>query len=358
MNYQTFPDNIDLTPSKRVKFGIDPTHHRLHLGHFVPLRLIRKLHQQGHQITIVLGTFTAQLGDPSGRDTTRPILSSQEVFQNADAIQQVIYRLLPLNYRIWENHNLHHHMGVPKFIRYTAEFTVAHMMSRNAFAARSENNHPIGVHELLVPICQGLDSLELATEIEIGGEDQLFNFQIARQLQENHKFKPQDCILLPIINGTDGRKMSKSLNNCIYLDDEPNDIYGKVMSIPDPVMDQWYPLLTDLLPLSHPMESKKQLAFDIVRQIGGEGQARQAEETFQQIIQNKQVPDDVMIVHLAGHNRLLNAVVLIRECSKTEAGRLIAQGGVRINDEKQTTDCELKPGQIIKIGNRHFGKVQ
>jgi tyrosyl-tRNA synthetase len=353
MIYQTFPETIDLTPPKRIKFGIDPTYPRLHLGHFVPLRLIRELQQQGHHITIVLGTFTAQLGDPSGQDSTRPILKPIQVFDNANSIACLINKLLQ-TYNIWDNHQLHDHMTVPTFLRYAAEFTVAHMMSRNAFTERQAKGQSIGLHELLVPVCQGLDSLELNTEVEIGGQDQLFNFQIARQLQQNHKCRPQDCILLPIINGTDGRKMSKSLDNCIWLDDAPEEIYGKVMSISDAVMTEWYPLLTDKEAVAHPLLSKKQLAHSIVEQLWGIDLANQAQSHFELLIQSGGVPDDIPIT--TTKVSLLPAIMELRNCSKTEGRRLLEQGAVTIDGHKVNTECTLQPDSIIRVG-RHIVKV-
>jgi tyrosyl-tRNA synthetase len=350
-----FPEGADVSPSKRVKFGIDPTFPRLHLGHFVPLRLLRQLHAQGHEITIVLGTFTAQLGDPSGRDTTRPILSPEEVMKNATSIFQQVDKILGFQFEVFWNHLLHEKTTVPTFLNIVSNFTLAHMTSRNAFADRIENGHSIGMHELLVPICQGLDSVHLRTEIEVGGQDQLFNFGIARRLQEIDEQKPQACMMLPIINGTDGRKMSKSLGNCIFLDEHPNDIFGKVMSIPDQVMMEWWPLLCESEPVDKPIESKKILARSIVEQIHNTGVADAAVAHFEQVIQNKVLPEKLPIIEA---DTLLWSVCFLRKCSKTEARRLIEAGAVRVDDAKIVEDCFVKSGQIVKVGNRHFGRVQ
>lgn len=359
-----FPHDADLSPVKRVKFGIDPTFSRLHLGHFVPLRLVKKLAAQGHDITIVLGTFTAQLGDPSGRDTTRPILPAQEVEKNAEAIKDQVRKLLGIeekfprgSIKFFRNGVLHNNTKLPEFFKFVSQFTLAHMTSRNAFQDRIENGQSIALHELLVPILQGLDSVALKTEIEIGGQDQLFNFQIARQLQENDGQKPQACILLPIINGTDGRKMSKSLGNCIFLDEDPADIFGKVMSISDAVMSEWLPLFTDWKPEAdaNPMFVKKQLAFDIVQQIAGLEAAITAKNHFEEVVQNKQLPDDIPSITATD---LLDAVVKMRQCSKTAARNLIGSGGVRVNNQK-VVDCttHLNEGEIVQAGKRNFAKI-
>lgn len=293
MQFQVFPQDGDISPPKRVKFGIDPTIDRLHLGHFIPLRLIRKLQKQGHQVTIVLGTFTAQLGDPSGRDSTRPILDEATTKRNAQAIMEQVKKLLPQGFIFCCNDNIHNNMRLPEFMGLVSKFTLAHLTSRNSFQQRIQNQQPIGMHELLVPLLQGWDSVALHTEIEVGGQDQLFNFQIARQLQELQGQPPQTCLMLPIINGTDGRKMSKSLGNCIFLDEPPRDIFGKVMSIPDTVMDEWFPLLTDREPLTHPMQSKKRLAYDIVQQLHDQPTADDCLLFFESTVQHKGLPDNI-----------------------------------------------------------------
>ena len=353
-----FPLDADLSPSKRVKFGIDPTSPRLHLGHFIPLRFVKKLKEAGHHITIVIGTFTAQLGDPSGRDTTRPILSEIEVSNNGESIILKVQELLG-NVDFFPNTWLHNSMTLPRFFRdVVSKFTLSHMTSRNAFADRIENNHPIAMHELLVPMLQGMDSVHLKTEIEVGGQDQLFNFQIARQLQESHGQKPQACVMFPVINGTDGRKMSKSFGNCIFLDEPANDIFGKVMSIPDNVMLEWFPLLTDFgtgLDFENPMIAKKFLAFEIVKQLRDGNVAEDAQEFFEKTIQKKEVPDDIRQIQCP---TLIQAVQDIRQCSKTVARTLIAGNGVKIDSVVCREEHKpLSHGQVIQVGKRDFAKI-
>ena len=370
--FQTFPENIDLTPCKRVKFGIDPTFPRLHLGHLVPLRLVKKMMEEGHDITIVLGTFTAQLGDPSGRDTTRPILSAEEVKENAKQILKQLEKLIgpwdlgiykgKKTWRLFENHVIHEQMTMDAFMKIASKFTLTHMTSRNGFQERINNNQPIAMHELLVPMCQGWDSVTLKTEIEIGGQDQLFNFQIARQLQEAEGQKPQGCILMPIINGTDGRKMSKSLGNCIFWDEDIHDIFGKVMSIPDTVMEEWFPLFVDFTVEEdmHPMDKKKVLAIEIIKQLHGTVAAVDANQHFFHTVQNKQIPDDMPFIRIGlDAVTILDAVVRMNNSSKTAARQLIHDGAVRIDGEKVFDEkLQILPNQIIQSGKRNFAKVE
>ena len=310
---------------------------------------------EGKEVTIVLGTFTAQMGDPSGKDKTRPILSKEEVESNAqDILQQVTQILGKHNFKVFKNGDEFNRMTVPRLMSIVSDFTVQQMVRRDAFAKRMASDTPIGVHELIVPILQGTDSVILKSEIEVGGTDQLFNFKIARKLQEINGQEPEVCVMAPIINGTDGQKMSKSLGNCIFLDDRPENIFGKCMSVSDFVMDQWIPLLTDQNREKSPMERKKKMAFDIVKQICGEEMAKWAQEHFESTIQGGRIPEDIAEIN---ESTLVDAIVAIRSCSKSQARRLLNDGAAKINGVKTTFDCTLQSGQIIKIGKRSFGRI-
>ena len=349
-----FPEGSDITNLSRVKFGIDPTFPMLHLGHLVPLRIVRQLQEQGKDVTIVLGTFTAQMGDPSGRDETRPILSKKDVESNADKILEQVENILLPGFKVFRNGDAFNEMRVPELMKIVSDFSVQQITNRNAFADRIESGNPIGIHELIVPILQGTDSVILESEIEIGGTDQLFNFQVARRLQEINGQTPEICIMAPIINGTDGRKMSKSLGNCIFLEDGPMEIFGKCMSVSDDTMEEWIPLLTDENRESHPMKRKKKMACDIVEQICGEKTVQKVVEHFEKTIQNKEIPEDIPEIKETG---LIEAVVAIRKCSNTEARRLIMDGAVKLDDVKVDSETRLKSGQIMKVGKRNFGKI-
>jgi len=349
-----FPEGSDINSLKKVKFGIDPTFPQLHLGHLVPLRIVKQLQEQGKDITIVLGTFTAQLGDPSGKDQTRPILSKEDVEKNANHILNHVNRILNEGFTVFRNGDVFNQMSVPELMNIIADFSVQQMTNRNAFANRLKNNVPIGVHELIVPILQGTDSVRLESEIEIGGTDQLFNFQVARRLQEINGQTPEVCMMAPIINGTDGRKMSKSLDNCIFFDDDPTDVFGKCMSISDEVMNEWIPLLTDGNKEDGPMARKKKMAFDIVEQLHDTLMAETCLLQFENNIQKKETPEDISDIKA---ENLLDAITQIRNCSNTEARRLINSGAVKIDDIKIDEEVVISSGQIIKVGKRDFGKI-
>jgi len=352
---EIFPKNSDLDKLNRVKFGIDPTFPKLHLGHLVPLRIVKEMQDQGKDITIVLGTFTAQIGDPSGKDQTRPILSKDDVEDNAEHILNQVKSILKPGFSVFKNGDLFNIMTVPTLLETVSKFTTQNLLSRDAFQKRMQNEQSIGLHELIVPILQGTDSVHLRSQIEIGGSDQLFNFQIARRLQELDSQVPEVCIMSPIINGTDGHKMSKSLNNCIFLDEEASEIFGKCMSISDDVMSEWIPLLTDLTDLDvNPMSRKKQMSHDIVRQIKGDVLADIAMLDFTQTIQQRNLPTDIKEITKCD---LVKFIAMVRECSNSEARRLLKAGSVKVDDSKVEDGFELKHGQIVKIGKRNFAKV-
>ncbi len=354
-NLEIFPKNSDLSKLNRVKFGIDPTFPKLHLGHLVPLRVVRKMQEEGKDVTIVLGTFTAQLGDPSGKDQTRPILSKQDVEDNAEHILNQVNSILKPGFSVFKNGDLFNVMTVPTLLETVSKFTTQNLLSRDAFQKRMKSEQSIGLHELIVPILQGTDSVHLKSEIEIGGSDQLFNFQIARKLQELDGQTAEVCIMAPIINGTDGRKMSKSLGNCIFMDDSSEDIFGKCMSISDDVMSEWIELLTDLTDFeSNPMKRKKQMSHDIVRQIKGKDEADLTLSNFEKTIQKGKLPDEITEIEKCD---LISFITQIRNCSNSQARRLLNAGSVKVNDYKIEEGFELEPGQIVKVGKRNFAKV-
>lgn len=366
MDFTIFPNNekIDFSRKLNVKFGIDPTSDKLHLGHLIPLMVAKKLWKEGHNIQIVLGTFTAQLGDPSGKDTMRPIIDQDTTKLNADSITKQIHRVFG-NYKesgtgvvsIFKNHTWFESMNSIEMINILSKFTTAQLLARDSFQKRIEDENPIGMHELIVPVLQGMDSVQLASDVEIGGTDQLFNFAITRDMQRIHGQEPEKCILMPIINGTDGRKMSKSFGNCIFLNDSPEDVFGKVMSISDELMKEWWPVFfsVEQINMNFPMDQKKRLAFQITTEIWSFDEADKAQQHFENKIQNKQVPDDIQ--EIAATN-VLSAVVAIRKCSITEAKRLISQGAVRVHGNKVSeVDFNLQPGDIVKVGKLDFAKI-
>lgn len=355
------PDTLERiaasTRPLRVKFGIDPTRDRLHLGHFVPLRVAREMQEQGHDLHLILGTITAALGDPSGQDKTRPILSENEVRQNAEALLKQVEQVLLPGFQVHRNHEFVDAMSVPFFLtRLASKITVANMLSRDGFRRRNDAGQAIALHEFLVPLLQGWDSVEVRAEVEIGGTDQLFNFQVARQLQEAEGQTPQSCVMTPVIRGTDGRKMSKSFNNAIWLDEAPEQMFGKVMSVSDEVAQEWAGLLTSITEFpAHPMKHKKLLAWDIVRQLHGEAAADAAKAHFEASVQRREVPSDLPMVAPAP---LVALVAEARGESRSKARKLIQGGGVRIDGEK-CQDVEAIPasGSVVRVGKRLFIQV-
>ena len=358
MKFERFPQTFTL-PNRilKVKFGIDPTSDKLHLGHLIPLLLVKDFKEKGHQIDIVLGTFTAQMGDPSGKDTMRPILKLKETQRNAESIILQLNRILGEGFTVHFNNDWFDKMSMPEMMSILSKFTTGNLLSRDSFQQRMEKNNPIGVHELIVPVLQGFDSVQLKSDIEIGGTDQLFNFKISRQMQELFHQEPENCFLMPIINGTDGRKMSKSFGNCIFINDDPQDIFGKVMSISDSTMMEWIPLFFDNgIENQHPLKMKKILAHKITELIWGTELANKSQNHFETVIQGDSLPD---VIEEIEHSTLIESIMTIRKSSKNEARRLLKAKAVKLNGEVVIKEeVELKKGDIIKIGKRDFAKIK
>jgi tyrosyl-tRNA synthetase len=339
-----------------VKFGIDPTSDKLHLGHLIPLLNIKELKEEGHNIDIVLGTFTAQLGDPSEKDSMRPMLDKKTTTENADSIIKQVRRILGNDIRVHFNHVWFEELNCVDMIELLSKFTVKDLLSRDSFQKRIENGNPIGLHELVVPILQGIDSAKLRTDVEIGGTDQLFNFTITREIQKQLGQEPEVCFLSDIINGTDGRKMSKSFGNCIFINDTPVDVFGKTMSISDDTMKDWFKIfMEEPINESKPFEEKKKLASKITEIIWSPGAAEFALQNFESVVQNKEVPEIMPETHIKD---IISIIVNTNNCSKSEARRLIRQDSVRVNGIKMNDETAmLNPGDIAKIGKRGFVKI-
>ncbi len=355
MRFDRFPNTFTLPSRKlRIKFGIDPTSDKLHLGHLIPLQLVKEFKDDGHQIDIILGTFTAQMGDPSGKNSMRPILTSKETRENAESIISQITRILGDGFTIHFNNTWFDKMSMPEMMSILSKFTVGNLLSRDSFSQRMENHNPIGMHELIVPILQGFDSVHLQSDVEIGGTDQLFNFKISRQMQEVFEQTPENCFLMPIINGTDGQKMSKSFNNCIFLNDKPEDIFGKVMSISDTTMREWVPIFFDKMDETHPLKMKKLLAHKIT-ELMWVGKGDKARSHFESVIQGDSIPDDISELSLTS---IIEVVKMMRKSSNSEARRLLKANAVKINGEVNSSEeFLLKLGDIVKVGKRDFAKI-
>lgn len=351
----------------RVKAGFDPTAPDLHLGHGVLIRKMAQFQQLGHEVTFLIGDFTGLIGDPTGKKATRPPLSREEVLANAETYKAQVFKILdPERTRIRFNSEWLGELKGEDWIRLTSRFTVAQMLERNDFAKRMEAREPIALHELLYPLTQAYDSVALQADVELGGNDQLFNLMQGRILQEASGQKPQVVLTVPLLLGLDGvEKMSKSLGNYIGFMEDPDTQFGKAMSVSDTLMWDWYLLLTDKLPAEievlrqgHPMDAKKALARQIVSDFHGAAAGREAEDRWIRRFSERSQVDAREVAVPATEGEVALARLLVDRglaASRKEAERLIAQGAVSLDGEKAgdaSARLALRPGQslLVKVG--------
>ena len=350
-----------------VKYGADPSASDIHLGHTVPLQKLRQLQDLGHKVIFLIGDFTACIGDPSGVSKTRPTLTKEEVLKNAATYQKQVFKILDKEKtEVVFNSRWCQNMHLSDVIKLTSHYTVARMLERNDFSVRYKKKEPIGIHEFLYPLIQGYDSVILKADIEVGGTDQRFNFLVARDLQKDFGQEQEVIILLPILEGTDGKqKMSKSLGNYIGISEPPSEIYGKLMSIPDEILPRYYNLLLGI-PFpekSSPYEAKKRLAREITSIYYGEQAGKKSEEEFHKLFAKKELPEKIPEIMLSKRKIWLVELLLSAKfaSSKSEARRLISQGGVKLDDKVHTdneVDIELHEGMVLKVGKRRFAKIK
>lgn len=365
----------------RIKAGFDPTAPDLHLGHTVLIRKMRHFQQLGHDVIFLIGDFTALIGDPTGRNTTRPPLTREQINANAETYKEQIFKLLDPEKTIIDFNAKWMNAFTPEeFIRLTAKVTVAQMMERDDFSKRFAGGIPISVHEMLYPLVQGYDSVALRADVELGGTDQKFNLLMAREIQRAYGVEPQMIMTTPLLEGLDGvNKMSKSLNNYIGITESADDIYGKAMSISDELMWRYYDLVTDLTPVeiaklkrdvesgaAHPRDLKSNLAKKIVADFHSQSAADQAEAEFIRRFRQHQAPSDVKTFKLTASGpktRIADLLVATALApSKAEARRLVTQGGVRLNGERvadAATEVETPSGAEfqLQVGKLNFLKV-
>ncbi|MEI6758205.1 MAG: tyrosine--tRNA ligase [Chlorobium sp.] len=358
----------------KVKLGADPSRPDLHLGHSVVLRKLREFQDLGHEAILIIGDFTAMIGDPSGKSKTRPQLSAEEARENGISYFEQASKILdPAKTTICYNSDW---LGAMKFadvIRLSSHYTVARMLERDDFERRYRSQEPISIHEFLYPLAQGMDSVHLKNDIELGGTDQKFNLLVGRDLQREYGIVPQVCITMPLLVGTAGEeKMSKSLGNAICFNDPPSDMYGKMLSIPDPLIETYCRLLVPPGELfgeilaqreENPRTAKRALAKKIVALYYSEEAAEGAETHFDQVFIHKKAPDQIELFEFEERSVLLidMLVTLGAASSKSEARRMIQQKSVVIDDRKveEITECvelESEP-KIIRAGKRRFFKV-
>ncbi|MBZ0135589.1 MAG: tyrosine--tRNA ligase [Planctomycetes bacterium] len=375
--------SIDSQTPLRVKLGIDPSSPDIHLGHTVVLRKLRAFQDHGHQAVLIIGDYTAMVGDPSGKNKTRPQLSLEEVERNALTYINQAAKVVDMDRcEVVRNGEWFHGMEFLDVLKLAARTTVSQMLERDDFTKRFQAEQPISLHEFLYPLMQGWDSVMVKADVELGGTDQLFNLLMGRRLQQQENQPAQICLTTPIIPGLDGeQKMSKSLGNAIGVTLEANDMFGKVMSIPDALMKPWYTLLTreslervELLcdpDKTHPRDAKLALAHIITNELHGPDAAQAAQHAFTSVFAGGNLPDDMPEAPVELRDGVIAAFALIRDIHKVSGGdarRLLKQGGVKliqpdtqdefsVDDEKAEFGADDLQGRILKVGKRHFYRL-
>ncbi len=356
----------------RVKLGVYPTSRDLHLGHSVVLDKLRAFQDLGHTAVLIIGDFTAQVGDPSGKDSTRPVLDHDTVAANAKTYTEQAFKVLdPRKTEIRFNTEwlkpffASPASGVSDFINCAKSVTISRLLEREDFRARMKAGSPISLLEILYPLLQGYDSVAVKADIELGGQDQIFNLLVGRDLQKVNGQEAQVVMTMPLLVGTDGeKKMSKSYGNYVALNDVPNDMFGKLMSLSDTLMYSYYELLTseDLAAVKagHPMEAKKKLAGLITARYHGAEQAQAARAHFEQVFSRKELPEDMEVFRAEKPGKLSYLMVAAGLAKgMNEARRLITQGAVRIDGEKVADDLTFEPRNcVLQVGRRQFRRIE
>jgi tyrosyl-tRNA synthetase len=365
-----------------VKLGVDPSRPDIHLGHSVPLRKLRQFQDLGHEAVLVIGDFTARIGDPSGASETRPMLSKEEVMANAETYTRQAKKILdPERTRIVFNGSWFEKMGFEKVLDLSSKYTVARMLERDDFSKRFREGRPITITEFIYPLLQGYDSVELGADVEIGGTDQLFNLLVGRDLQREYGQEPQVVMTLPLLVGLDGKeKMSKSLGNYVAVEDPPDEMFGKLMSIPDDIMLDYMRLLLDAADEEiteaeeglrdgtiHPRDLKARIAERIVAMYHGEDSAKAAAERFDRIFRMGEIPKDVELITIppekapegiAEIEDILVAAGLVR--SRSEAKRLILQGAIEVDGRKvenRSYTIDITKERTLRVGKKRFVRI-
>ena len=366
----------------RLKLGLDPSKPDLHIGHAVLLRKLHILQEMGHQVVLIIGDWTAQIGDPSGQSVTRPMLTAEEVKANAETYMRQFFHVVDEKRTEvrWQS-EWFGDFTLESVVRLTARFTVAQMLQREDFRQRFDAHQPLGIHELLYPLLQAYDSVAIEADVEFGGSDQRFNLLVGRELQQEMGQRPQVCFIMRLLVGPDGvQKMTKSLGNTIDFEDPPSEQYGKVMSIPDSVLLDYLELATDIPDEElaairrqlekrsvNPMEIKKRLAREIVAQFHSETAVQAAEQEFARTFQRGESPEEALEVAVksVGGKLAVDVLALLVDAgltpSKAEARRLVRQGAVEIDGDKispqQASEVVVHDGSIVRVGKHRFLRI-
>ena len=367
----------------RVKQGFDPNAPDIHLGHTVGLRKMRQFQDLGHDIYFLIGDFTGMIGDPSGKTVTRKQLTEEEVKKNAETYKKQVFKILnPEKTKVVFNSHWLGKLSFSEVLKVCSKYTVARMLERDDFSTRYKEGKPIGIHEFMYPLMQGYDSVAIQADIELGGTDQKFNLLVGRDIQREYNQEPQVIITLPLLEGTDGvEKMSKSLNNYIGINEPPQEMYGKSMSVPDNLMIRYFELVTDVSLDEinkiktglennnlHPRDVKKRLAREIVKLYHGQSAAIMAEEEFEKVFKNKLYPEEIKEL-IYNKEDLKDGKIwiekMVKDCgtlsSTGETIRMIQQGGVKIDGVQilnHNEDIKVKDGMVLRIGKLCFRKIK
>ena len=362
----------------RVKAGFDPTAPDLHLGHTVLINKLRHFQELGHHIMFLIGDFTGLIGDPTGKNATRPPLSREQILENAATYREQVFKILdPEKTEVCFNSAWFDGLGAAGMIRLAAQHTVARMLERDDFSKRYASGQPIAVHEFLYPLCQGYDSVAMRADVELGGTDQKFNLLVGRELQKHYGQAPQCVLMMPLLEGLDGvNKMSKSLGNYVGINEPPREIFGKIMSVSDDLMWRYYDLLTfrdgaeiarfraDVAEGRNPRDIKVMLAQELVTRFHAARDAEDALEDFEARFRQGGVPDDLQDVLLDNGGAPMSIVQALRQAglttSTSEAIRMIEQGGVRADSEKVADKGAVLPvgmAVVLQVGKRKFARV-
>ncbi|HUA31968.1 MAG TPA: tyrosine--tRNA ligase [Candidatus Binataceae bacterium] len=366
-------DKLKLERPLRIKLGMDPTAPDLHLGHSLTLKKLRDFQRAGHTVVFLVGDFTAMIGDPTGRSETRKPLSREQISANAETYRGQAFKILdPARTEVRFNSEWMNELSISQLIQIAAKLSVARLLERDDFEKRLAKEEPLFLHELLYPMIQGYDSVALQADLEIGGTDQKFNMLVGRELQRHFGQPPQAVMTMPLLEGLDGeRKMSKSLGNYVGLTDKPEDMFGKLMSVPDKLMIRYYELLTDTPAEQiaaikagkiHPMEAKKRLASMIVNEYYNENSARSAQEYFESKHQRREIPQNIPTYRIAEEIWICELMKQLNFApSNSEARRLVSQGAVRV-DGKTISDANFRfvPGEhkVIEVGKRRVARIE
>jgi tyrosyl-tRNA synthetase len=349
----------------RVKLGVDPTTPDIHLGHTVVLRKLREFQDLGHTVVLIVGDYTARVGDPSGRSAARPQVDSAEIDRNADTYEQQAYKVLDRERTELRRNGEWLDMPMEDLFRLARTSTVAQLLERDDFAKRYTGGQPISILELLYPLLQGYDSVAIESDVELGGTDQSFNLLLAREIQKAYGVEPQSMLTMPILPGIDGvQKMSKSLNNYVGVDEPPEEIFGKLMRVPDEAMPVYYDLLLDEAPQPDRREAKRHMAYALTARYHGEDAARAAQDRFDTVHVRHELPDDIEEFGFNAENAQVHLPALMEEAfgvSRSAARRLLAQGGVKLDgQELQALDvpADELDGVVLQVGKRRFKRLR